>query len=199
MRRSSNAVWHETLLDMKDRERQQGHKSCVVWLTGFSGSGKSTIAHAVEEKLFKSGKKTYVLDGDNIRHGLNKDLGFTEDERSENIRRIGELTKLFVDAGIIIFTAFISPFKKDRDTVRELLGEGKFIEIYVKCPIKECEKRDPKGWYEKARKGEISNYTGVSAPYEAPENPELVIETDKMDVNKSVETIMEYLKKAKII
>lgn len=196
---SSNTIWHKPLISKEDRMKKQGHRGCVVWLTGLSGSGKSSIAHAVEVKLFEHDKRTYVLDGDNIRHGLNKDLSFTPEDRKENIRRIGEVTKLFVDVGIIIFTAFISPYKKDREAVRQLFKKGEFIEVYVKCPLEECERRDPKGWYRKAKMGEIPNYTGISAPYEAPENPELVLRTDRNDINRCVDEVISYLKKTNII
>ena len=196
---SSNTVWHKPLVDKGSRIKKQGYRSCVVWFTGLSASGKSTIAHAVEVKLFEEGKRTYVFDGDNIRRGLNKALSFTREDRKENIRRIGEVAKLFVDAGIIVFTAFISPFKEDREAVRQLFEKGEFIEVYVKCPLVECEKRDPKGWYKKAKTGEIPDYTGVSAPYEVPEKPELVLETDKNNVSECVDKVISYLKEANII
>jgi len=196
---SSNTVWHKPLVDKGSRIKKQGYRSCVVWFTGLSASGKSTIAHAVEVKLFEEGKRTYVFDGDNIRRGLNKALSFTREDRKENIRRIGEVAKLFVDAGIIVFTAFISPFKEDREAVRQLFEKGEFIEVYVKCPLEECEKRDPKGWYKKAKTGEIPDYTGVSAPYEVPEKPELVLETDKNNVSECVDKVISYLKEANII
>lgn len=196
---SSNTIPHRSLISKENRIKKQGYRSCVVWFTGLSASGKSTIAHAVEVKLFEQGMSTYVFDGDNIRHGLNRDLSFTPEDRKENIRRIGEVAKLFVDAGIIVFTTFISPYKEDREAVRQLFGKGEFIEVYVKCPLEECEKRDPKGWYKKAKMGEIPNYTGVSAPYEVPKNPELVLETDKDDVNKCIDKVISYLKKINII
>ncbi|GBE04764.1 MAG TPA: adenylyl-sulfate kinase [Nitrospirae bacterium] len=196
---SAHTVWHEPSVNKEKRAKKQGHRSCIVWFTGLSGSGKSTIAHAVEEKLFEQNIRTYVMDGDNIRHGLNKDLSFTPEDRQENIRRIGELTKLFVDAGIIIFTAFISPYKKDRDAVRQLFPKGEFIEVHVKCSLEECERRDPKGWYRKAKAGEIKNYTGVSSPYEVPEKPDLVLETDKYSVNECVDRVITYLKEADIV
>lgn len=196
---SSNTIWHKPLISKEDRIKKQGYRSCIVWLTGLSGSGKSTIAYAVETKLFEQGKRTYILDGDNIRHGLNKDLSFTPEDRKENIRRIGEVTKLFVDAGIIIFTAFISPYEEDREAVRQLFKKGEFIEVYVKCPVEECERRDPKGWYKKAKTGKIQNYTGISAPYEVPENPELILETDKDNINKCVNKIINYLRNVNII
>ncbi len=164
-----------------------------------SGSGKSTLANALTRKLFENDKKVYVLDGDNIRHGLNKDLGFNDDDRKENIRRIGEVAKLFVDAGHVVSTAFISPFREDRDTVRELLGESEFLEVYVKCNLDTCEQRDPKGLYKKARKGEIPNFTGIDSPYEEPENPEIVVESDSQDVEESVEQLLRELKKRDLI
>ena len=192
-------MWHEVIVSKQDRIKKQGHKSCVVWLTGLSGAGKSTIAHAVEEKLFEEGIRTYVLDGDNVRHGLNKDLAFTPEDRRENIRRIGEVTKLFVDAGIITIAAFISPYRNDRDSVRQLFKENEFIEVYIKCSLEECGRRDPKGLYQKAQKGEIPNYTGVSAPYEMPEKPELILETDKDCVDECVNKLISFLNKLKII
>jgi len=185
---------HEGKIKKEDRQRQKKHKSAILWFTGLSGSGKSTLAHAVEEKLFEMGIHTYVLDGDNIRTGLNKDLGFSAEDREENIRRIGEVAKLFVDAGIITLTAFISPYKKDRELVRNLVDKDEFIEIYVKCPLEVCEQRDVKGLYEKARKGIIKNFTGIDDPYEEPENPEIVVETDKETLKESVDKIINYLK-----
>ncbi len=185
---------HRGKVKKEDRQKLKGHKSAILWFTGLSGSGKSTIAHAVEEKLYQMGIHTYVLDGDNVRTGLNKDLGFSPEDRKENIRRIGEVSKLFVDAGIIVLSAFISPYKKDREFVRNIVGNGEFIEIYVKCPIEVCESRDVKGLYKKAREGLIKNFTGIDDPYEEPENPEIVIETDKETVEESVEKIINYLK-----
>lgn len=184
---------HEGNIKKEDRQRQKGHKSAILWFTGLSGSGKSTLAHAVEEKLFEMGIHTYVLDGDNIRTGLNKDLGFSAEDREENIRRIGEVAKLFVDAGIITLTAFISPYKKDRQFVRDLVEDGEFIEIYVKCPLEVCEQRDVKGLYQKARQGIIKNFTGIDDPYEEPENPEIIVETDKESIEESVNKIIKYL------
>ncbi|ADY73984.1 Adenylyl-sulfate kinase [Desulfurobacterium thermolithotrophum DSM 11699] len=192
-------VPHEGRVTRKDREGMKGHKSFILWFTGLSGSGKSTLSHKVEEKLFEMGVHTYVLDGDNIRMGLNKDLGFTEEDRRENIRRIGEVAKLFVDAGIVVLTAFISPYRRDRDFVRNLVAEGDFIEVYVKCPLEVCEKRDPKGLYKKARAGIIKNFTGIDDPYEEPLNPEVVVETDKMGVNECVEKIIDYLQSRKLL
>lgn len=169
------------------------HNSCVVWLTGLSGSGKSTIAIELERALYERGIRSYVLDGDNIRHGLNKNLGFSQEDRQENIRRIGEVAKLFIDAGLFALTAFISPYRDDREMAKRLFDDREFIEVYVKCPLEECEKRDPKGLYSKARKGEIKDFTGVSAPYEAPLNPKLVLETDKWSPAECVEQILAFL------
>jgi len=197
--RTEHLIWHETSITKKDRHRLNQHKSAVVWFTGLSGAGKSTLANAVDIKLYDLGVRSYVLDGDNIRHGLNKGLGFSEEDRKENIRRIGEVAKLFVDSGQIALTAFISPFREDRDNVRKLLDEDEFIEVYVKCSIDECEKRDPKGLYKKARNGEIPNFTGISSPYEAPESPELIIETDRLSVEEASDVVINFLKKKQII
>ncbi|MDX8365815.1 adenylyl-sulfate kinase [Cytobacillus sp. IB215665] len=199
MSSSKNIVWHETTITRKDRNSLNNHNSCVLWFTGLSGSGKSTLANAVEVKLHESQVRTYVLDGDNIRHGLNKDLGFSEDDRKENIRRIGEVSKLFTDSGQIVLTAFISPFREDRNSVRELFSNHEFIEVYVKCPLEVCETRDPKGLYDKARKGEIPEFTGISSPYEPPEQPELIIESNKMTIEQSVEQVINYLKEKSIV
>lgn len=179
----------------KDRNKLLGNRSFVVWFTGLSGSGKSTLANNLETKLYNEGILTYILDGDNIRHGLNKDLGFSEDDRKENIRRIGEVSKLMIDSGIIVLTAFISPFREDRNTVRELLGDNEFLEIYVKCPVEICEKRDVKGLYKKARNGEIKQFTGIDSPYEAPENPEYIIDTQNTSLEKSAEDLYKFIKK----
>jgi adenylylsulfate kinase len=199
VQKSSNVVWHEASLTKQLRREQNGHQSFVIWFTGLSGSGKSTVANAVAKRLFDNGIKNYVLDGDNVRHGLNKDLGFSEDHRKENIRRIGEVSKLFVDGGQVVLTAFISPFAADRELVRNLLEEDEFVEVYIKCPIEECEKRDPKGLYVKARKGIIPDFTGIDSPYEEPVNPELTIETNTYSLEESVEQIIAYLKKRKFI
>jgi len=190
---------HKGRINKADRQRLMGHRSVILWFTGLSGSGKSTLAHAVEEKLFSMGVHTYVLDGDNIRTGLNKDLGFSEEDRKENIRRIGEVAKLFVDAGLIVLTAFISPYRRDRDFVRNLVEEGEFIEVYVKCPLEVCEQRDVKGLYKKARQGIIKNFTGIDDPYEEPLSPEITVETDKESVEESVDKIIGYLIKRGII
>lgn len=192
--KATNVHWHEGQIKQEDRERANGHKGACLWYTGLSGSGKSTIAVRVEEKLFERGIKTYILDGDNIRHGLNKNLGFSPEDRTENIRRIGEVSKLFVDAGIMVMTAFISPYREDRDKVRELLKQGEFIEVHVDASLETCEKRDPKGLYKKARAGEIKEFTGISAPYEEPSNPEIVINTtEETDIDKNAEKIVKYL------
>lgn len=193
MGKSTNITWHELSLSKEARRKQNGHQSFVLWFTGLSGSGKSTVANALAQKLFEIGIRNYVLDGDNIRHGLNKDLGFSDSDRTENIRRIGEVSKLFVDSGQVVLTAFISPFIADRELVRSLLEDGEFIEIYVKCPLEECEKRDPKGLYDKARKGLIPDFTGIHSPYEEPINPELVVNTSESSVDECVEQIIAYL------
>ncbi|MBE4910127.1 adenylyl-sulfate kinase [Bacillus luteolus] len=192
-------VWHKSFITKADRQDKNNHKSCVLWFTGLSGSGKSSLANALDKKLHSLGIQSYVLDGDNIRHGLNKGLGFSKEDRKENIRRIGEVSKLFVDSGTIVSTAFISPFREDRCSVRELFPEGEFIEIYVRCPLEICEGRDPKGLYKKARSGEIKDFTGISSPYEEPVNPELIIETNSKSLTKSVDIIVDYLQSNKII
>jgi adenylylsulfate kinase len=199
LEKSTNVVWHEASLSKDARRKQNGHHSFVIWFTGLSGSGKSTVANAVATRLYENGIRNYVLDGDNIRHGLNKDLGFSEEDRKENIRRIGEVSKLFVDGGQVVLTAFISPFLADRQVVRDLLKEDEFVEIFVKCPIEECEKRDPKGLYVKARQGIISDFTGISSPYEEPVNPELVVETNLYSVEECVDQIVAYLKSRQFI
>lgn len=196
---SSNIVWHETTVSKAERQEKKNHKSCILWFTGLSGSGKSTIANAVEAALVEQSVHTYVLDGDNVRHGLNKGLGFTEEDRKENIRRIGEVAKLFVDAGIITLTAFISPFLDDREQVRALVEEGEFIEIFVDASLETCESRDPKGLYEKARAGIIPNFTGISSPYEQPVNPEITIKSDELTIEESVQEVLQYLKTKEII
>lgn len=188
-----NIVWHEHHVSKKERAAIKGQKPCVLWFTGLSGSGKSTIANALEIKLNQAKKHTYLLDGDNVRLGLNKGLTFSDEDRIENIRRIGEVSKLFVDAGIIVLTAFISPFQQDRKQVREMLSDQEFIEVYIDTPIEICESRDPKGLYKKARKGEISNFTGISSPYESPQHPEIHLKTDEMTIDIAVEKILNYL------
>lgn len=190
--KSTHITWHHGAVTRADRERLNGHKGAVVWFTGLSGSGKSTIAHAVEEALFERGCRSYVLDGDNIRHGLNKNLGFSPEDRTENIRRIGEVANLFVQAGIIALTAFISPYRADRDAARKVAGSD-FIEVYVKCGIDVCESRDTKGLYKKARAGEVKEFTGISAPYEEPLNPELVVDTSQESLEESTKKVMACL------
>jgi len=194
-----NIIWHHAPVTRKRRNQQNQHKSAVLWFTGLSGSGKSTLAHAVEEELYQLGCRTIVLDGDNIRHGLCSDLDFSNDNRIENIRRIGEVTKLFIESGVITLTAFISPFKADRDKVRLLLSDNDFIEIFVKCPVNVCEDRDTKGMYKKARANKIKNFTGISSPYEAPENPDLILDTDKESLNESVGKVLNLLIHRKVI
>ncbi len=197
--KSSNVTWHHTKIDKRAREERGGHKGAVLWLTGLSGSGKSTVATILEEKLFDRGCRTCILDGDNIRHGLNGDLGFSPEDREENIRRIGEVAHLFADAGLIAITSFISPYRKDRDRARSLVAEGDFIEVFVKAPLAVCEERDPKGLYQKAREGIIKEFTGISAPYEEPLNPELVLETDKRSPEESADVIIRLLEKKGIL
>lgn len=192
MQKATNIVWHNTSVSREDREKLLKQKSLVLWFTGLSGSGKSTLAVAVEKRLHDLGKLTYMLDGDNIRYGINSDLGFSSSERKENIRRIGEVAKLFVDAGVITLACFISPFKEDREAVRKLVPK-EFIEVFVDCPLEECEKRDPKKLYEKARKGEIKDFTGISSPYEAPENPEITVYTHKQSLEEGVESIINFI------
>jgi adenylylsulfate kinase len=193
--KATNIVWHPGNVTREDRQRITGHKGCTVWFTGLSGSGKSTIAVALEKALWDRGVRSYILDGDNVRHGLNNDLGFSPADRTENIRRIGEVAKLFTDAGVINLTAFISPYRSDRDRVRGLMGAGDFIEVYVDCPIEECERRDVKGLYAKARAGKIPEFTGISAPYEAPEKAEIVLRTAELSEDQSVAVVLDYLEK----
>lgn len=192
---SKNIQWYEHGITKEQRSEHYHQKPCIIWLTGLSGSGKSTIANALEQKLFQNGNKTYVLDGDNIRHGLNKDLGFDEHSRVENIRRIGEVAKLFLDSGHIIILAFISPFIADRYIARSLVAYGEFIEVFVDAPLEVCEARDPKGLYKKARQGLIKNFTGIDSPYEQPLNPELHVKSDRMTVEEICLSIFNYLKK----
>lgn len=196
---TANIVWHDPTVTKKIREHKTGHRGAVIWLTGLSGSGKSTIANHLDRYLFEHEINSYVLDGDNIRHGLNKDLGFSDEDRVENIRRIGEVAKLFVDSGQIVTTAFISPFIRDRELVRSLFTDDEFIEVYVKCPLDTCEVRDPKGLYAKARQGVISDFTGISSPYEEPLYPELTVETDKLSIEDASQTIIQYLRKYNFI
>ena len=194
MNNKNNIFWHSAKINNANREKLNGHQGICLWFTGLSGSGKSTLANEVEHALHEKGIHTYLLDGDNIRHGLNKDLDFSAEGRKENIRRIGEVVNLFVDAGTVVLTAFISPFIEDRNRVREILPADKFIEIFVDCDLETCEKRDPKGLYKKARAGEIQNFTGINSPYEAPENPELIINNGKgSSLNKNVEQIIKFV------
>ncbi|CAJ1316423.1 adenylyl-sulfate kinase [Paenibacillus sp. CFBP13512] len=195
MESSRNITWQSSNITRKEREQRYGQRSVVIWLTGLSGSGKSTIAFALEKELFAHERACYVLDGDNIRHGLNRDLGFSEQDRKENLRRIGEVAKLFMDAGSIVIAAFISPHAQDRQMVRDLFEEGDFIEVYIDCSLSACEERDPKGLYKKARAGEIPNFTGVSAPYEAPQQPELTIDTEHESVEQCVAKVIAELER----
>ena len=196
---SQNIFHQRALISILDRQRQAQHQCVILWFTGLSGAGKSTLAHAVEKDLFEQGCRTYVLDGDNVRYGLCADLGFSAPDRQENIRRIGEMSKLFIDAGIITLTAFISPFQSDRDRVRHLVGAGQFIEIYCQSSLDVCEQRDIKGLYAKARRGEIKDFTGISSPYEPPSSPELVVNTGEKSLEMCVVTVIDYLKERRII
>jgi len=192
--KSSNIIYHQASVTRQRRNKLNNHRSIVLWFTGLSGSGKSTIAHALEEKLFQKGCRTFVLDGDNVRHGLNSNLDFSEKGRTENIRRISEVSKLMMESGLIVMTAFISPFNKDRDEARKLISNDDFIEIYCKASLETCEIRDVKGLYKRARAGEIKNYTGIDSPYEKPEKPELVIDTDQQSLEESISNILDFLK-----
>ncbi|HAW30567.1 adenylyl-sulfate kinase [Gimesia maris] len=191
--KATNVTWHDHRVTKEERCKQNGHKGAVLWFTGLSGSGKSTIANTVDHKLFEMGKHTFVLDGDNIRMGLNKNLGFSPEDRTENIRRIGEVSKLYTDAGILVMTAFISPYREDRDQVREIMGDGEFIEVYVKASLETCEGRDPKGLYKKARAGEIKGFTGIDAPYEEPEKAELVLDSDGKGIDDLADEVVAFL------
>ncbi|TYS15195.1 adenylyl-sulfate kinase [Rossellomorea vietnamensis] len=197
--KSENTVWHNGGISKEKRQNRNGHKSMIIWLTGLSGSGKSTLSVELEKRLFESGRQVYRLDGDNLRHGLNSNLGFSEKDRNENIRRVGETAKLFVDAGTIVLTAFISPYQKDREWVKSIVEEGEFIEVYMNASLEECEKRDPKGLYRKARAGEIKGFTGIDAPYETPLSPALVIDTETETVEQSAEKVLAYLRERKYI
>jgi adenylylsulfate kinase len=188
-----NIVWHNPTVTRERRQAMNGHRACVLWFTGLSGAGKSTLAHAVEEMLHRAGCRTFVLDGDNVRHGLSSNLGFSDDDRRENIRRIGEAAKLMMEAGVITLTAFISPFRADRAVARQLSPEGDFLEIYCQASLETCEARDPKGLYKKARAGLIKNYTGIDSPYEEPESPELVVDTGTLSLDASVEAVLDLL------
>ena len=199
IKHSNNTTWFNGLVTREDREKLHKHKGAVIWFTGLSASGKSTIAHHLEKLLYEKGCSTYVFDGDNVRQGLCSDIGFAEKDRAENIRRIGEMSKLFVDAGIIAITAFISPYRKDREKIKSLFSKEQFFEIFVDCPIEVCVKRDPKGNYKKAFQGIIKNYTGVSAPYETPLSPNLKIPSDKMEAIAAADRVVRLLKKGNII
>lgn len=199
MGESTNITWHDSEVTKQERQQLHGHKSATLWFTGLSGSGKSTISVELEKALFERKKHAFRLDGDNVRHGLNKNLGFSPEDRQENIRRIGEVSKLMVDAGLITITAFISPYREDRDNVRAMLDDDEFIEIYTQCSVEECERRDPKGLYKKARTGEIPEFTGISAPYEEPRNPEITIDTEQLDVKDAVTQILNYLEEHQYI
>lgn len=192
---SRNLVWHAHKVTRQERAAQKRQKPCIIWLTGLSGSGKSTLANALEGELLLAGHHSYLLDGDNVRMGLNKDLGFSDKDRVENIRRIGEVAKLFVDSGLIAITAFISPFRADRDLVRGLVGPGEFLEVYVRAPLDVCEQRDPKGLYKKARAGAIKQFTGIDSPYEEPLKPELTIDTDRQSLHDSTQTLLDALRR----
>ena len=195
----NNTVWHHATVNRELRNQQNRHKSIILWFTGLSGSGKSTIAHAVEEQLFKQGFRTFVLDGDNVRHGLSSNLGFSEEDRKENIRRVGETAKLMLEAGIITLTAFISPYRQDRERVKIMMPPGDFIEIYCEATLETCERRDVKGYYKKARAGIIKNYTGIDSPYEIPDNPELTLNTDNQTLEESVLAVLALLKQKVIL
>ena len=194
-----NTIYHNATVTRQRREELNDHKSVIIWFTGLSGSGKSTLAHSVEEELYKLNCRTFVLDGDNVRHGLSSNLTFSDDDRKENIRRISETAKLMMEAGVIAITAFISPFREDRDLVRRLLPQKDFIEIYCKASLEICESRDVKGLYRRARAGEIKDYTGIDSPYEAPDNPELVIDTDGDSLKESIAKVVDFLKSKEII
>jgi adenylylsulfate kinase len=191
--KSDNVVWHQTAVTRPDRNKLHGHESVIIWFTGLSGAGKSTLANALEARLHELRCATIVLDGDNVRHGLCGDLSFSHEDREENIRRIGELSKLFIDAGVIPLTAFISPFRSDRRRVRELVAKGDFVEIYVRCGLETCEQRDVKGMYKKARRGEIKEFTGISSPYEEPEDAEIIVDTDTHTIDECVDHMMNEL------
>lgn len=197
--KTPNTIYHNATVTRDRRNQLNGHRSAVIWFTGLSGSGKSTLAHSVEEELYKLGCRTFVLDGDNVRHGLSSNLTFSDNDRKENIRRTGEVAKLMMEAGVITITAFISPFREDRDIVRQLLSQGGFIEIYCNASLEVCESRDVKGLYKRARAGEIKNYTGIDSPYEAPDNPELVVNTESESLEESVTKVIDFLKSKEII
>ena len=193
LNKPGNVVWHHATVTRERRQRLNGHRAIVVWFTGLSGAGKSTIAHAVEESLHQQGRRTFVFDGDNVRHGLCADLGFSPEGRRENLRRIGEMSRLFIEAGVIALTAFISPLCEDRERVRQIVGAENFFEIYVSCPLEVCEARDVKGMYARARTGEIKEFTGVSAPYEAPQAPALVVDTSLLNLDQCLAQVLQLL------
>jgi len=195
----TDVYWNKSQVDRKDRQQRQRHNSFVLWFTGLSGSGKSSLANALEKRLFDTNHNVLVLDGDNIRHGLCSDLGFSESDRHENIRRIGEVTKLFVESGTIILAAFISPYEEDRQQIRSLLGDGEYYEVFCDCDLKTCEERDPKGIYKRARNGEIDNFTGISAPYQKPVNPDVRVNSAKQTIDEEVEIVLELLTMKKLI
>ncbi len=197
--KATNITWHEAVVTAEDREKLLNQKGCVIWFTGLSGSGKSTLANAVGQVLHQQQHHTYVLDGDNVRHGLNKNLGFSPADREENIRRIGEVAKLFADAGTIVLTAFISPYRTDRDQARALIADGRFVEVFVDCPLEVCEERDTKGLYKKARAGEIKEFTGISAPYEPPLNPEVTVNTAALSIEECAQAVVMVLIKAGLV
>lgn len=199
MTKSTNIVWHDSEVTKVQRQKLSGHKSVIIWFTGLSGSGKSTISVALEKELYERNIRSYRLDGDNIRHGLNNNLGFSSSDRTENIRRIGEVSKLMIDAGLITLTAFISPYEEDRNQVRQLVESYEFIEVYVKASLEVCENRDPKGLYKKARLNEIKGFTGIDSPYEQPKNPEVIIDTDILSVEQSVDKLLHFLQKNEYI
>ncbi|PJN49724.1 putative adenylyl-sulfate kinase [Paenibacillus sp. GM1FR] len=188
-----NITWQSSSINRQDREKHNGHRSRAIWFTGLSGAGKSSLAFALEQYLYDQGVRCYVLDGDNVRHGLNRDLGFTAGDRQENLRRIGEVSKLMVDAGLFVLSAFISPHEQDREMVRQLFEPDDFIEIYVRCSIQECERRDPKGLYKKARNGDIPHFTGISAPYDVPKSPSFIIDTEQCSIEEAVQEIVQHL------
>lgn len=199
MMTGKNITWQPTTITKSDRQKLNNHKSCVLWFTGYSGSGKSTVANELDCLLYSLGIRSFVLDGDNFRHRLNKDLGFSKRDRIENVRRVGEVSKLFVESGQIVIAALISPYRHDRVLVRELFEEDEFIEVFIDCPLSVCEQRDPKGLYEKVRNGEISHFTGIDSPYERPIHPELTVNTDKHTVHEATQFIIQFLKNKGII
>jgi adenylylsulfate kinase len=197
--KSDNVVWHQATVTRERREKLNGHRSAILWFTGLSGAGKSSLAHAVEEQLHQAGCRTFVFDGDNVRHGICADLAFSAEDRAENIRRVGEMVKLFLDAGVIALTAFISPFGADRARVRALVPHGEFLEIFCDCPLEVCEERDAKGLYKRARAGEIKDFTGISSPYEIPQNPELIVDTGALSLEASVAKVIKFLRERGVI